>query len=230
MQRPKLLRKLVIPKFSYSRYRAFTLIEVLIVITIIGILMAITAGIYGAAEARSRDQQRLSNLDTIDNALEQYHLDNHAYPQDGLTANNVLVAKYQLEAIEGCAVSGPSGKGYLAPHYLPTVPEDPLHHLVVSGSGSDCNTSPFGQYLYITNAPSSSAAVQAYYLMARLERTSNMSPAGSAAALQAGSFGSSYWGQIIYGPSSTLVFCDQGSSSSQQASCTQNFFKANNPN
>lgn len=212
------------------RPRAFTLVEVLIVITIIGILMALTAGIYGAAEARSRDQQRLSNLDTIDNALEQYHLDNHSYPQDGLTTNNVLVAKYQLEAIEGCGVSGPSGKGYLAPHYLPTIPEDPLYHLSVSGSGSDCNTNQFGQYLYVTNTASSSAAVQAYYLMARLERTTNMSAAGSAAALQASTFGSSYWGQIIYGPSSTLVFCDQSSSSQQLASCTQNYFRANNPN
>jgi prepilin-type N-terminal cleavage/methylation domain-containing protein len=213
-----------------SRLRAFTLVEVLITISIIGVLFAITSGIYASAQTRSRDQQRLSNLDTINNALEQYHLDNHSYPLEGLTTNNLLVAKYQLESIENCGVTGPSGKGYLAPNYLPTIPEDPQFRLSVSGSGADCNTNQFGQYLYVPNTATATAPVQAFYLMARLERTTNMSAAGAAASLQASPFGASYWGNILYGSSSSLVLCDAGSGSSQQATCTQNYFKANTPN
>lgn len=210
--------------------RAFTLIEVLLTVVIIGILFAITAGVYGAAEARSRDQQRLSNLDTINNALEQYHLDNYNYPQEGLGSNNLVIAKYQLEPIEGCSFTGPSGKSYLVPNYLNTMPEDPLYRLSISGSGADCNASQYGLYLYVPNVTSASDAVQSFYLMAKMERTTAMSPAGTAAALQNSSFGSSYWGQIIYGQSSGLVFCDASSSSEQQGLCTQNYFKANNPN
>lgn len=218
------------PKRFSNYKRGFTLIELLITITIIGILFAITSDIYAIAQSRSRDQQRLSNLDTINNALEQYHLDNHAYPLEGLTTNNLVVAKYQLEPIEGCGVTGPAGKGYLAPNYIPTLPQDPQFHLLITSSGADCNTNQFGQYLYVTNTASAAAAVQSFYLMARLERTTNMSPAGTAASLQQSAFGSSYWGTIIYGPSSSLVFCDASASNSQQVSCTQNYFKANTPN
>ncbi len=211
---------------NYLR-RGFTLVEVLMVIAIVGILFALTADIYGIAIARSHDQERLSDLDTINNALEQYHLDNKSYPKEGLTTNNLVVAKYQLEPIEGCGVSGPSGKGYLAPSYIPTIPDDPQYRLSISGTSTDCNTNQFGQYLYVTNVASTTATVQAYYLMARMERTQFMSPAGTVSSLQSSAFASSYWGAIIFNPASNLIFCDQSNGTAQQATCTHNYYKTN---
>lgn len=194
-------------------------------VAIIGILFAITADIYGIAEARSRDQQRLSNLDTINNALEQYHLDNHHYPSN--TASGNFLAKLQLEQVTSGTVS--CGVSNLAPFYLPNLPEDPLNKLNLATLPSDCSASPAGGYLYVTNVAAASTPAQSFYLMAKMERAQFMSPDGTANTLRTGSFGSSYWGNLIYNSGNyNLVFCDH--STNVQTTCTQNYFKASNPN
>ena len=68
--------------------RGFTLIELLIVIVIIGILAGIVIGLTGSsARKKSRDATRKANVHEIQNALEQYMVDNDAYPAQlsGLT-------------------------------------------------------------------------------------------------------------------------------------------------
>jgi prepilin-type N-terminal cleavage/methylation domain-containing protein len=64
--------------------RAFTIIELMIVIVIIGILVGLTAGIINSAglQAKSRDAQRISDLKAVQSALEFYFADNLSYPAD----------------------------------------------------------------------------------------------------------------------------------------------------
>ncbi len=207
-----------------TRSAAFTLIEVLITVIIIGILFSVTSYIFGNAEQRSRDQQRISNLATIDNGLEQYHLDNHSYPQVGINGNNIFTAKFQLEAISGCGFTGPTGKGYLAPLYLGTVPDDPTFRTTITGSGTSCYTNQYGQYLYVTVTTDPNIAAQSFYLMARMERATNYSPTAPTSA-QLG-----YWGGTIFGGGSPLLLCDKTTNAVQLASCTQNYYRTNNPN
>ena len=62
--------------------KAFTLIELLIVITIIAVLMGASGVSVMNSQKKSRDKKRKANLVMIQNALERYFAENHNYPQD----------------------------------------------------------------------------------------------------------------------------------------------------
>ncbi|MCX6816558.1 MAG: prepilin-type N-terminal cleavage/methylation domain-containing protein [Candidatus Beckwithbacteria bacterium] len=64
----------------------FTLVELLVSITILGILASIGLGVFTSAQIKSRDARRKSNLDQISKALEMYFNDYKEYP-DSDTGN-----------------------------------------------------------------------------------------------------------------------------------------------
>lgn len=63
--------------------KGFTLIELLIVIVIIGILAVIVVGLVATnSKARANDARKKAVMREIQTALEQYMVDNDAYPAD----------------------------------------------------------------------------------------------------------------------------------------------------
>jgi len=66
--------------------RAFTLIELLIVVAIIGILAAIAVPNFLNAQLRAKIAKAESEMKTIADALSMYFLDNNNYPPDGTNA------------------------------------------------------------------------------------------------------------------------------------------------
>jgi len=61
--------------------KAFTLLEILVVIGIIGIMVAMGTASYSTAQKKARDAKRKTDLRTIQNALEQYYsVCNYLYP------------------------------------------------------------------------------------------------------------------------------------------------------
>lgn len=68
----------------------FTLVEILIVITIIAIFGVMAIGIFNASgiQNKARDAQRKKDLNRIKVALEEYFNDNGSYP-DGITGWNI---------------------------------------------------------------------------------------------------------------------------------------------
>jgi prepilin-type N-terminal cleavage/methylation domain-containing protein len=88
----------------------FTLIELLTVIAIIGILATIILTSLSTARAKGRDAKRISDLNNIKLALEEYYNDNGMYPKDIYSTNSS---------------AAPPGNG-LAPTYISVMPYDPL--------------------------------------------------------------------------------------------------------
>ncbi|MEX1051826.1 MAG: type II secretion system protein [Patescibacteria group bacterium] len=165
--------------------RGFTLIEVLTTIVIFGILISITGYVYGVSLARSRDNQRLVDVATIKNTLEQYYLDERSYPHNSYYANQSQpwIAKYELERYktDTCDNLDPTKLKYLAPNYITSLPEDPRYQLVLDSSCDIASNTAlpvtgYGQYLYASLvADSNDTKPKEYYLMARLERTTHVS-------------------------------------------------------
>lgn len=62
--------------------RGFTMLELMVVITIMMILMAIAVPAYQHHLIESRESILKQNLFTLDNVIEQYRLDKHQSPQN----------------------------------------------------------------------------------------------------------------------------------------------------
>src|SRR5258706_506809 len=67
---------------SGKQRRGFTLIEILIVVSIIGILVSIAVPIYQKSILRARESVLRNNLFTIRTVLDEYTYDKQKAPQD----------------------------------------------------------------------------------------------------------------------------------------------------
>lgn len=139
------------PRLKFDK--GFTLVELLIVISIIGVLSAILMANFQGVRQRSRDAQRKSDLRQIQSALELYRSDVGSYPASG--------AQYQLNGSIPCPTPAALASG--GNTYLQKIPCDPvLHPYSNQGWGSE--------YLY--NRPTTST----YTIIACIENTNDADP------------------------------------------------------
>ncbi len=104
----------------------FTLIEILVVIAIMGVLLSIVMENIGSAQARSRDHKRISDIKSLQLALEQYYDGNNIFPSD---------------------------LSVLAPAYVPSIQSDPSTHAPYDYSNTN-NSFCLGAQLEITSTSS----------------------------------------------------------------------------
>ena len=97
---------------TLKEQKGFTLLELLIVIVIIAILALLIIPNITSAPKKARDTQRKTDVTAIRKALEEYFVNNNAYPATGGQADTVLGG-----------ATGPLGVG-TAPIML-NVPTDP---------------------------------------------------------------------------------------------------------
>jgi len=80
--------------------KAFTLVELLVVISIIGILALVSVSSYINAQIKSRDAQRKSDLDQTSKALMLFYADNGNFPiendflfgnEDGFSGSDEII-------------------------------------------------------------------------------------------------------------------------------------------
>ncbi|MEK7595826.1 MAG: type II secretion system protein [Patescibacteria group bacterium] len=93
--------------------RGFTLVELIMVVGLIGVLTGVILVVIngGTARAKARDAQRISNLKTIQTAIELYKFSTGTYPQTG--ANWIAIGS-----------GGDTLSPLVAPSYIATVPRD----------------------------------------------------------------------------------------------------------
>jgi prepilin-type N-terminal cleavage/methylation domain-containing protein len=85
----------------------FTLVELLIAISIVAILSVVLSINFSKAQKNGRDQRRIADLKAIQNAAEQYYLLKGSYPTSKVTPwtvnTNVILQSFPL---------GPKGEAY----------------------------------------------------------------------------------------------------------------------
>lgn len=91
--------------------KGFTLIEILVVISIIAILAGIGISVFSGVQKNNRDQARIRDLQAIKQALELYRSDNGDYPVTGnvgvgTTLTNPSRTKIYLEAWPADPING----------------------------------------------------------------------------------------------------------------------------
>lgn len=60
--------------------KAFTIVELLIVVVVVAVLATIATAVFNGVQQRSRDSQRVSHMNSIKKVLEMYKLQNGTYP------------------------------------------------------------------------------------------------------------------------------------------------------
>lgn len=96
--------------------RGFTLVELLVVITILAILMGIAVSAYSGALKSGRLAKRLTDLKSIDTALELYRSDHEVYP---------ISNSWRSECVGGGNLAADEVIPGLVPKYLKIFPSDP---------------------------------------------------------------------------------------------------------
>jgi len=99
-----------------GRARAFTLLEMLTVITIISLLAALTMGAYTYAMRKSKRDRTVGTFESIKLALERYNVEFGEYPQPNATGQMVVFPPGNKNAYDisgaACLYQALTGDGY----------------------------------------------------------------------------------------------------------------------
>ena len=99
--------------------RGFTLVELVVTISIISILLAFVLTVLGGQRAQTRDGKRLAESDGIRKALEIYYIEHRVYPEP--------------EGGDWVCIEESSNFSSTMSSYFPAIPSDPLYPQQING-------------------------------------------------------------------------------------------------
>jgi prepilin-type N-terminal cleavage/methylation domain-containing protein len=103
----------------FYRLAGFTLVELLVVITIISILATIGVASFGGSRAASRDALRQADLRNLQSAIEQYKQKNGLYPLGCNGSGQWSGGTYTCTPASAAYITG------LVPEFITRLPVDP---------------------------------------------------------------------------------------------------------
>ena len=145
------IRKSKLCELSCNK-KGFTLVELLIVITILGILSTVAVSSFRSSQMKSRDAKRKSDLKQIANALEMFYSDKGFYPPSD--NGNIKACPYRSSGSGNCSwggsgVFGEFKDGENGVVYFKSLPADSSgfsYYYVASSSGTS-----FQLYAHLEN-------------------------------------------------------------------------------
>lgn len=140
--------------------RGFTLIEILVAISIIGIIFGVIISSVSIIQKNSRDAKRRSDLRNIQTALQQYYSDQQFYPSHNSSfgSNLDLGTVTNITSAIGNPTPPSSTKTYMS-----VVPKDP------SSGNNYCYRSSIANTAPLVSCNNGTDKCQFYVLCAQLE-------------------------------------------------------------
>lgn len=140
---------------DFKLQKGFTLVEVMVAMVVVGLVFGVIITSSTALSRRSRDQQRITDLQSLRAALAQYYADQHFYPDSTL---NIATAT-QIDDQVGNPQNPIPRRVYLTPVPINPSGTNPYSYTpFITLGGSSCS-----------NVLGSSTTCQYYRLCAQLE-------------------------------------------------------------
>jgi prepilin-type N-terminal cleavage/methylation domain-containing protein len=121
------LRKILLKKIKPNKSnlsKGFTLIEVLVVISVIGMMSSTVVSQLQVSTYRSHDNQRISQIDQLTKGLELYYIDYGKYPGN-TTAQFMYADSRRPTVLPASGVPYTNLTSKLVPNYLSVIPYPP---------------------------------------------------------------------------------------------------------
>lgn len=143
-------------KRSYKRDSGFTLIELMVVITIIALMFGVVISSANFLRTASGDAKRKADLAEIQSALQNYYADQNYFPHSGSSGFKTSGSSISPNLTSSIGVTDPAPspappvKTYLKE--VPTDPETPYCYIPVTNSqqnNTDCNTGTRCNFYYL---------------------------------------------------------------------------------
>lgn len=150
--------------------RGFTIIELLIVIAIIAILAGLVLNNFQGAQAKARDTQRVTRINSVHSKLEEFYNEGGGYPASASTTTN-------FPGIDANAVKDPRG-GTMTDTIVADATAMANAADPTSGSGNEFKyvTYPTGCNMALSGGVYSGTACTGYRLMTFIERPTSTTP------------------------------------------------------
>jgi prepilin-type N-terminal cleavage/methylation domain-containing protein len=132
--------------------RGFTLLELLVVISLIGFLMGVGAVSYTKAQKDTRDARRKGDMKAVQNGFEEWYGQNTRYPQDEGEADTAVIGglpedpKNSGDYVYTVGYDATDGLAYCACGLL----EGATGNATALPTGTSCNWGP-GNYFCVSN-------------------------------------------------------------------------------
>jgi len=138
--------------------KGFTLVELLVVISIIALLSTIAVVSLGSARAKARDTARIADMKQVSTALEQYYADQGGYPPVAIVGTSIVIGDANHKVL--CSLNTAGGSSFntaancpaaSTTTYMGNIPAYPTPGLSTDAITCTASTTPDANFCYTSD-------------------------------------------------------------------------------